>query len=224
MKVDICSIMYNEELLLPYWIESWLSLPFINKIYLVDGGSIDRSFQVAKDYDRVKVVKIPRKNDFSRQRNLALKLSTSDIKWVIQPDIDEMPCGDFDSLHKLTRLLNSVEFNQLIIPYIKFYDWDTLWFFKKNVPTMVTDKVVYAVNKSTTTIFKKDHLRGYSKKLHEMPVYSIISLGSFLNKYSAYSISSHDNPCELPRYDRPQWITTTVRIEPARSNRSTIFQ
>jgi glycosyltransferase involved in cell wall biosynthesis len=167
MKVDICSIMYNEEILLPLWIESWLRIPFINKIYLVDGGSTDRSVEIAKGYDRVQVMVVPWKNDFSRQRNIALKLSKSDIQWVFQPDIDELPCGDLSSISAKDM---GPHFNQYIIPYVKFYDWDTLWFFKNNVPTLQDDMVYLAANKSTTTIFRKSHLRGYSKSLHEMPI------------------------------------------------------
>jgi glycosyltransferase involved in cell wall biosynthesis len=159
--------MYNEELLLPMWIESWLKVPFINKIHLVDGGSTDRSVEIARSYDRVQVMVVPWKNDFARQRNIAIKLCKS--PWVFQPDIDEMPCG---------KALDSVEFpsdprvNQIIIPYIKFYDWNKLWFFKNNVPTLKSDMVEMAANKSTTTIFSKKHLRGYNKSLHEMPMIS----------------------------------------------------
>jgi glycosyltransferase involved in cell wall biosynthesis len=159
--------MYNEELLLPYWIESWLKIPFINNIYLVDGGSTDKSVEIAKDYDRVHVMVVPWRNDFSRQRNIALKLSKSDVQWVFQPDIDELPCGNLSNIHLKDE---TPHINQYIVPYIKFYDWDKLWFFKNNFPTLRDGVVHFACNKSTTTIFRKSHLRGYSKSLHEMPL------------------------------------------------------
>ena len=68
MKVDICSIMYNEEVMLPLWVESWLSVPWINKIYLIDGGSTDKSLEIARSYDRVDAMVVPWQNDFARQR------------------------------------------------------------------------------------------------------------------------------------------------------------
>jgi len=218
MKVDICSIMYNEELLLSVWIESWLSLPFINKIYLVDGGSTDKSVEIAKNYDRVEVVVVPWKNDFARQRNIALKFSKSDIKWIIQPDIDELPCGNIKDVWKIEHLLNSSGINQLIIPYIKFYDWNRLWFFKNNVPALVEDNVFYAVNKSTTTIFKKDHLRGYTKKLHEMPIYSgpIRSEIFSLKKEKKIYINDLEEDFFLGHYDQAK------HFEQARRNGTTV--
>ena len=81
-------------MLLPIWIESWLSLPWVDKINLVDGGSTDDSVKIAKFYDRVNVVVVPWKNDFSRQRNIAIKMCKTD--WIMQPDIDEIPCGNLD--------------------------------------------------------------------------------------------------------------------------------
>ena len=168
MQADICSIMYNEEVLLPLWIESWLKIPFVNKIYLVDGKSTDRSIEIAKSYDRVSVTTVPWKNDFARQRNIALRLSKNNIKWILQPDIDELPCGNFEKSH----IKLDLSYNQIVIPYVKFYDWDTLWFFKQGMPSYKNGMVILANNKSTTTIFQKNHLKGYSKSLHEMPMYS----------------------------------------------------
>jgi hypothetical protein len=161
--------MYNEELLLPMWIKSWLDIPFINKIYLVDGGSTDKSVEIARSYDRVHVSMVRWKNDFARQRNMALRLSKSDVKWVFQPDIDEMPCGNISDI----QLEELSHVNQYIIPYLKFYDWNKLWFFKNNHPTLYENTMVQlAANKSTTTIFSKRHLKGYMKSLHEMPMLS----------------------------------------------------
>ena len=192
MKVDICSIMYNEELLLPLWIESWLSVPFINKIYLVDGGSTDRSLEIAKKYNRVQTMVVPWKNDFSRQRNIAIKMSKSNIRWIFQPDIDEIPCGNkFSKIMNVFEDLEKGTSNQLVIPYVKFYDWNTLWFFKNpNItPSFNQNMVNYAINKSTTTIFRKDHLLGYNKSLHEMPIYSGLERKNILSIKKLQNVS-----------------------------------
>ena len=49
MLVDITSICYNEEVMIQAWIDSWLSVPFVNKIYLVDAGSTDKTLEIAKE-------------------------------------------------------------------------------------------------------------------------------------------------------------------------------
>jgi glycosyltransferase involved in cell wall biosynthesis len=169
MLVDICSICYNESLLLPTWIERWLSVPFVNKIYLVDGGSTDKSVEIAKSYDRVSCITIPWKNDFARQRNVACKLARAE--WLIQPDIDEIPCGNLD-MKCIPENLQKSEFNQIVLPYIKFYDWDKLWFFINGSTPRMENGFVYPGSKSTITIFRRGHLVGYQKNLHEMPVLS----------------------------------------------------
>ena len=135
MIVDLCSIMYNESALLKMWIEGWLSVSFVNRIYLVDGGSTDFSVEIAKSYDRDSVVSVPWKNDFSRQRNIAIKLG-------------------------------------IVLPYVKFYDWKMLWFFKDGHTPRLNGDLVEFGTKSTMTIFKKGHLTGYSKSLHEMPIFA----------------------------------------------------
>src|SRR3990167_841740 len=169
MSVDIVSICFNEELLLPIWIESWLSLSWVNRIYLVDGGSTDRSSEIVKNYDRVSILTVPWKNDFSRQRNIAIKLGKAD--WIMQPDIDEIPCGQLKD-DRLEASLKRVDINQIVIPYVKFYDWKTLWFFKDGNTPYLNDNLVKFGTKSTMTIFKKGHLTGYSKSLHEMPIFA----------------------------------------------------
>lgn len=170
MKVDICSICFNEEALIRMWIESWLSVPWIGKIFLIDGGSTDNSVEIAKSYeDEVEIIVVPWKNDFARQRNIAIKLAKSD--WLIQPDLDEIPCGSIKD-DRLEKSLNRNDINQIVLPYIKFYNWNTLWFFKdRNTPNIKEDLVSYGT-KSTLNIFKRGHLLGYGKFLHEMPFFN----------------------------------------------------
>lgn len=155
--------------MLPLWIESWLSVPWINNIFLVDGGSADRSVEIAKSYDRVKVNVVPWRNDFSRQRNIAIKFAKS--KWLLQADIDEIPCGNLEDKY-IEILLGRENINQIAIPYIKFYDFNKLWLFiDGNTPRLKKNLVEFGF-KSTVTIFRRDHLSGYQKSLHEMPLLS----------------------------------------------------
>jgi glycosyltransferase involved in cell wall biosynthesis len=205
MIVDICSIVYNEELLLPLWIESWLDVPFINNIYLVDAGSTDKTIEIAKRYDRVNVLVSRWKNSFARQRNIAIKRSKGNIKWILQPDIDEIPCGNMYGIHNMLEY-SLEDHNEIIIPYVKFYDFDTLWAFKNNVPhyNKETEEITYAINKSTTTIFKKGHLKGYVNDLHEMPVYQQKRRPTILSQHleEKISIDLLDSDFFIGHYDQ----------------------
>ena len=217
MLVDITSICYNEEVMIQAWIDSWLSVPFVNRIYLVDAGSTDKTLEIARGYDRVRAMFVPWKNDFSRQRNIVLRMSKPDIEYVFQPDIDELPCGnlniDFDDDDKV---------NEIIIPYVKFYNLSKLWFFKNGSTPSINGKMVqYAVNKSTTTIFKKTLLGGYSKPLHEMPFYKTARLkkiGSHLGQ-SAVSLDDLSKDFFIGHYDQAKHFlqakksNTTVEYE-----------
>lgn len=207
MKVDITSICFNEEVMLPMWIESWLSVPWINNIYLVDGGSTDKTVDIAKSYKRVSTVVVPWKNDFARQRNIAIKLAKSD--WLIQPDVDEIPCGRWQD-DRLEKSLNRNDINQIAIPYIKFYTWNTLWFFKDgNTPNIKGDLVSYGT-KSTLNIIKKGHLLGYGKFLHEMPFFNgnerLLRLG-----YNSQLLGLGKNGFLVGHYDQPKHFEQAKR-------------
>ncbi len=207
MRVDICSIMYNEEVLLPMWIEAWCSVPFIENIFLVDGGSTDRSAEIAKSYDRVKVSVVPWKNDFARQRNIAIKFAKSD--WFIQPDIDEIPC-----MSPLGTLEEHVKHgaNEIVLPYLKFYDWKTLWFFNDgNTPKLNNDTIHFG-DKSTLTIFKKSHLLGYSKSLHEMPFFTGQSHRSYVKRSCSLSdLHNRSVPFLAGHYDQAKHFEQAKR-------------
>ncbi len=202
-RVDITSIMYNEEVLLPMWIEAWLAVPWINHIYLVDGGSTDRSVEIAKSYDRVSVIVVPWKNDFARQRNIAIKMAKSE--WLIQPDIDEIPCGNANL--DLSYVMDSPGVNQIALPYVKFYDWNKLWFFKDaNTPNIsykhsgFSDGFVHLGEKSTLTIFQRSHLGGYYKSLHEMPFFNGVKVQA--NMAMGFPLETLGNLFLVGHYDQ----------------------
>ena len=166
MMVDITSICYNESHLLPMWIESWSSIPWINKINLIDGGSTDGSVEIARSYDGVTVLEVKWMNDFSRQRNIAIKLAKSE--WLLQADIDELPICNLQDPRIEKLLTNSHDLIQL--PYIKFFDWNKLWFFKNGSTPSITGDTITSGYKSTLNIYRKGVLKGYSKSLHEEPL------------------------------------------------------
>lgn len=181
MKISVCSIMRNERLFVQPWLQMLLEIPDIIEIILVDAFSDDMSDIIPtidnlypKSHVPIKVIKRAWENSFAKQRNFALAQVSKEADWVFFPDLDEhfliSPLPAFKSLNN-TDLTNV---NQIIFPYVKFYDMQTLWFFKDDrTPNLKLDKQVhYAINKSTTTIFKKQHLKGFEKDLHEMPTYN----------------------------------------------------
>ena len=164
MKVDICSIMYQEEVMISMFLESWLSVPWIDRIFLVDSGSTDNSVSIANSYGpRVSIIKVPWRGSFSRQRNIAIKLAKSE--YFMMPDIDEIPCGNMISNIENYKCSN----NNYHLPYVKFYDWKTLWFFKNgNTPQLLPNHMVQFGNKYTMNIYKKGIISGFIGDLHEL--------------------------------------------------------
>ncbi len=191
------------------WIEAWLSVPFINHIYLVDGGSTDRSVEIAKSYKRVSVNVVPWKNDFAKQRNIALKFAKAN--WVMQPDIDEIPCNTWNSFD----FEPSPEVNSIPLPYIKFFDWNTLWFFTDgNTPSFADNTVTFGF-KETITIFKKSNLIGYVKSLHEQLQFRSNVVQWDLKSKTA-SVDELDNMMFVGHYDQAK------HFEQARRNKTSL--
>jgi glycosyltransferase involved in cell wall biosynthesis len=211
--LDICSICYNEELLLPRWAELWLSIPCVNKINLIDAGSTDRTVEIARSYG-INVIVVPWAGSFSKQRNIAIKLARSE--WLVQPDIDEIPCGNILD-NDFYKFLCRQNINQIALPYIKFYDWNKLWFFKDgNTPRLKGDLVQMGF-KSTITVFKKGHLKGYSKDLHEMPIFNgeekrlNLSYSHYLSRLKEEFLIGHVD--QAKHFEQARQNGTTVEYE-----------
>jgi glycosyltransferase involved in cell wall biosynthesis len=97
--MTVCSICYNEELLIGAWIDHLVELTVIDRIVLVDTGSTDKTLEIIKSKQR----KYPGfialghgdwNNDFSEQRNktfrIAQELGAIYVSWI---DIDTFFAG-----------------------------------------------------------------------------------------------------------------------------------
>lgn len=205
--------MYNEEVLLPMWLESWLSVPWINHIYLIDGGSVDKSFEIANLYSATKKVSVmiePWKNNFARQRNIAIKLAQAD--YFMMPDIDEIPCGNLEGSIEPYKCSNG----NYHIPYLKFYDWKTLWFFNDGNTPRLDNGLWQFGNKYTMNVYKKGTISSFSNALHEGPVWdteeSRCSFGikSLTEPESMFIIGHYD---QAKHFEQAKQNKTSVEFE-----------
>jgi glycosyltransferase involved in cell wall biosynthesis len=82
--ITLCCSILNEESNLESFIE--YHSPYVNKIVVIDGGSVDRSVAIASKYaDVIKVVKF--NGHYANQKNRAIELAKTD--WVLFLDPDE---------------------------------------------------------------------------------------------------------------------------------------
>ncbi len=90
MKIDVFTICYNEEVLMPYFLRHYLS--FCDNVTIFDNGSIDHSLEIARQYSNVKVHNFYSENSFRDDIHKDIKNSCwkkSKADWVIIVDFDE---------------------------------------------------------------------------------------------------------------------------------------
>ena len=185
MTVSLCSIAYNESVLLPSWIEAWSKLPWVNKINIVDAYSTDKTLEIARSYPNVNIIQVKWQNDFARQRNIVIKLCKDE--WLLQADLDELPISNLQD-PRIGKLLTSSH-DLIQLPYIKFYDAHKLQFFKNGSTPSINNNTITSGYKSTLNIYRKGVLKGYSKSLHEEP---------FSTATNAYTFQPQTKLCDLP--------------------------
>jgi len=105
MIISACLIVKNEELTLPYCLESMRSIA--DEMIVVDTGSIDRTVDIAKSYG-AKIFNFEWVNDFSKARNFALEQASG--QWVIFLDADEYFAGD--SIQQIRQIIRTAGDNR----------------------------------------------------------------------------------------------------------------
>lgn len=99
--LTLSMIVKNEEKYLKDCLESVKGI--VDEIVLVDTGSIDKTIDIAKEYN-AKIFHFDWINDFSAARNYALQHSTGD--WILYLDADERL--DPNSVKELKRIINTI--------------------------------------------------------------------------------------------------------------------
>jgi|TARA_R110002033_G_scaffold414_2_gene4063 glycosyltransferase involved in cell wall biosynthesis len=103
MKITICTLTFNSEKTIK---DLLLQLSKLScEIIAVDSGSTDKTLDVLKEFENVKIFKKEYKYH-SEQMNYATSLSNTD--WVLCLDSDEVPSNEF--IEKLKKLLENFDF------------------------------------------------------------------------------------------------------------------
>lgn len=120
MKIEVFTICYNEEVMLPYFLRHYSS--FCDKITIYDNYSTDRSDEIMRANPKVEVRKYDSGNEIRDDIYLEIKNNCwkgSKADWVIVGDIDELLVS---RIHKafLPTLLNTVPGCSILMP--SWYD------------------------------------------------------------------------------------------------------
>ena len=115
------SCCYNEEDILPFYLDYYTNFIEVDKIILYDGGSIDNTPNIIKDYPNVEfIVNSTNKmdeRDLTNLRNNGWKKYKNDFDWVIVCDMDE-----FIYHPNLKDKLKEYKKNGITIPQIQGFD------------------------------------------------------------------------------------------------------
>ncbi|MEK7597315.1 MAG: glycosyltransferase family 2 protein [Patescibacteria group bacterium] len=86
MKLSLCIAVYNEEKNLHYPMDC--AIDIADEVIIVDGGSIDRTIEVAKSYGK-KVTVINSDNPIMFHKNKQKAIEAAKGEWILQLDADE---------------------------------------------------------------------------------------------------------------------------------------
>ena len=126
MDISVCSIIWNEEDLLPPFLEQLQSFSPVKEIILVDTGSTDRSVEIGRSFG-AKVYEVEWKKNFGQARKIALDKGS--CEWIAMFDID-MQWAGADPV-EMFNTLDSQDlsgYNVIGFRYLSWFDWNTIWF------------------------------------------------------------------------------------------------
>jgi glycosyltransferase involved in cell wall biosynthesis len=86
MKLSLCLAVYNEEKNLHYPLDSAIDL--VDEVVIVDGGSNDRTIEVAKSYGKkIRIINTDNPVMFHKNKQKAIEAARGE--WILQLDADE---------------------------------------------------------------------------------------------------------------------------------------
>ncbi len=92
-KICLFSVCYNEEVILPFYLDYYINFIKVDKIIIHDGGSTDKTHEILSAYPQVELI-IEKQNDANERyitnlRNNYWKKYKNDFDWFIVCDMDE---------------------------------------------------------------------------------------------------------------------------------------
>jgi hypothetical protein len=122
ITICLCTICFNEEKLLPFFLDYYSNFVKVDKMVFLDGNSTDKSHEIIKSYDIAELI-IDNQEDgadekkFRDIRNNVWKKYREDYDFVIVCDIDE-----FLYHPNIREKLKEYKDRDVTIPLIKGYD------------------------------------------------------------------------------------------------------
>lgn len=173
-KISAIVIAKNEENMIADCLDS---VSFCDEIVVVDGGSDDRTAEVAKRMGAN--VFTFKSDDFSKLRNFGL--SKARYEWVLYADADE----------RMTEELRR-EINHLIIDNGRVEKLNAYFLHRKNFYFGSSKKNEWPHIEKLERFFRKDKLKGWRGELHERPIIygKIGELDGYLLHYTHRDLTS----------------------------------
>src|SRR3989339_559032 len=86
MKLSLCLAVFNEEKNLHFPLDS--AIDFVNEVVIVDGGSTDKTVEIAKSYGKkVRIINSDNPVMFHKNKQKAIEAARGE--WILQLDADE---------------------------------------------------------------------------------------------------------------------------------------
>jgi len=157
LKLLVMSNCYNEESILPFYLDYYTNFIKADKIMIYDGGSTDNSANIALQYPNVEFIvddkgKMDERN-LRDTRNNGWKKYKDDYDWVIVCDMDE-----FIYHSNLKGLLKEYDKTGITIPKVNGYDMVSEKFptFKKGkfLPSFIQNGVHEPIWLNKSAVFK----------------------------------------------------------------------
>lgn len=87
LDISVVILTYNEEKHIRRCIEN--VLPFAKDIFIIDSYSTDKTLEIAKEYEIVKILQNKWENNHSKQFNWGLEHAPISTEWILRLDADE---------------------------------------------------------------------------------------------------------------------------------------